>query len=86
MYDEDPYDEYVRLAEIQASYDQSQEDDLDMECVQLLETINDMLDSEMMTAEQIIETLVFRMYPNQLDSANAELVAISYNNRYQPVD
>lgn len=57
-----------------------------MEYVQLLETINDMLDSEFMTAEQIIETLVVRMNPNQLDSANAELVAISYNNLFQPVD
>lgn len=57
-----------------------------MEFTHLLETINDMLDGEFMTAEQIIETLVLRMDSQQLQSANAELVAISYNNLFQPVD
>lgn len=57
-----------------------------MEFTQLLETINDALDQEFMTAEQVIETLVVRLDQQQLQSANAEIVAIQYNNLFQPVD
>jgi len=53
-----------------------------MKFTRLLETINDILDLEIMTPEQIIETLVVRMNSLQLDSANRELVAI-YDDSYQ---
>lgn len=57
-----------------------------MEFTQLLEAINDALDQQFMTAEQVIETLVVRLDQQQLQSVNAEIVAIQYNNLFQPVD